>query len=77
MRALVPDQRRLGTVYAGTLGGVFVTADGGRRWRPLNNGLRNRLVQALLLAGDRLYAGTLGSGIFVLDGAAGATRRAA
>ena len=77
VRALVPDQRRPGTVFAGTLGGVFETADGGRHWRPLNNGLRNRLVQALLLVGDTLYAGTLGSGIFVLDGAAGATRRAA
>ena len=35
----------------------------------LNDGLRNRLVQALVLApgSDRLYAGTLGSGIFILE----------
>jgi photosystem II stability/assembly factor-like uncharacterized protein len=68
VRALEPDPRRPGIVYAGTLGGVFESEDAGRHWRPLNAGLRNRLVQALALAprSARLYAGTLGSGIYVL-----------
>jgi photosystem II stability/assembly factor-like uncharacterized protein len=67
VRALEPDPRRPGTVYAGTLGGVFETVDRGRRWKPLNDGLRNRLVQALAFEprSDTLYAGTLGSGVFV------------
>ncbi len=71
VRALETDPRRPGTVYAGTLGGVFQTTDRGARWKPLNNGLRNRLVQALALAGDTLYAGTLGSGIYIFHTGAG------
>lgn len=62
VRALAVDPKRSGTVYAGTAGGgVFVTADGGDRWRPLNEGLRNYTVLSLLVtSGGQLFAGTVG-----------------
>ncbi|HHP7237811.1 WD40/YVTN/BNR-like repeat-containing protein [Longibacter sp.] len=60
-----------GRLFAGTLGyGVFESPDQGRTWTPRNNGLSSmsdRRVLAFSVRGNRLYAGTDGSGIFDYD----------
>jgi hypothetical protein len=45
-------------------GGVFLSTDGGTSWTPVNTGLTNLTVRALIAKGTTLYAGTNGSGIF-------------
>ena len=56
-------------VAADKLSGVYRSADGGATWTAVNNGLRNRSVNALALSGDgrHLYAATEGEGVFRLD----------
>jgi photosystem II stability/assembly factor-like uncharacterized protein len=62
VRALAFDPTRPETLYAGTVGGgVFVTADGGRLWRPLTEGLRNLAVLSLFVTAEgEPFAGTVG-----------------
>jgi hypothetical protein len=50
-------------LYAGTLGGVFVTEDLGGGWT--TTGLPYPLVNTLAICGNRLYAGTNGAGVYV------------
>jgi len=39
---IAPDPQKPGTVYAGTkVGGVFISTDWGRAWRPISDGLLN------------------------------------
>jgi photosystem II stability/assembly factor-like uncharacterized protein len=62
VRALAFHPARPETLYAGTAGGgVFVTADGGRTWRPLSEALRSLTVLSLFVTpqGER-FAGTVG-----------------
>ncbi|MFY8000631.1 MAG: hypothetical protein ACOVSW_18705 [Candidatus Kapaibacteriota bacterium] len=50
-------------IFAGTLGGgVFVSADYGYTWRPVNTGLTNLRVLSFTKSGENLIAGTDGSG---------------
>ncbi|HEV2855076.1 MAG TPA: hypothetical protein VHC97_19945 [Thermoanaerobaculia bacterium] len=70
IQELVADWSRPGPLYAAGDGGVFVTDDRGAHWRPLNTGLPAG-AQVPALAADprvpgRLYAGTIGEGLFVL-----------
>jgi hypothetical protein len=61
---------RRGPVYAGTNSGVFESTDNGASWTPLNVGLTNPVVEALVRApgpGGALYAATNGAGVFVLS----------
>lgn len=56
-------------VYAASrLSGVYASTDGGALWTLINNGLRNRNVQALTISADGrvLYVGTFGEGVFRL-----------
>ncbi|MFQ5850957.1 MAG: WD40/YVTN/BNR-like repeat-containing protein [Candidatus Binatia bacterium] len=58
---------REGRVYAGTFGGVFKKEKGGDFWYPMNNGLGDLKVRALVidpLSRDTLYAGTASGGVF-------------
>ncbi len=49
--------------------GVYSTTDGGATWKIINEGLRNREVNALAISSDgkHLYAATEGGGVFRLD----------
>jgi len=62
----VPALLQSGTfLFAGVDGsGVFLSADGGVSWTPMNSGLTNLHVLALTVSGANLIAGTLG-GAFV------------
>jgi photosystem II stability/assembly factor-like uncharacterized protein len=48
--------------------GAYITEDGGRRWRPLNNGLTALSIRALVLDStlSHLYAGTE-DGVWVVE----------
>jgi photosystem II stability/assembly factor-like uncharacterized protein len=62
------------TIYAGSFGfGVNKTTDGGATWPPVNTGLTNLFVQALVIdpaAPATAYAGTAGGVFKTTDGAA-------
>jgi photosystem II stability/assembly factor-like uncharacterized protein len=70
IHAIAVDATHAGVVYAGDLtSGVYRSTDSGATWTAINNGLRNRAVNALSLTPDglHLYAATEGSGVFRLD----------
>ncbi|MGB9696607.1 MAG: T9SS type A sorting domain-containing protein [Ignavibacteria bacterium] len=51
-------------IFAGTYGhGVYLTTNSGASWSPVNNGLTNLFVNALVFSGTNLFAGTL-NGVF-------------
>jgi ligand-binding sensor domain-containing protein len=65
VQSLLLDERD-GTLYAGILGGLFRSTDGGTNWQLVSRLAANSSVSALLLD-DRdgtLYAGTWGEGVF-------------
>jgi hypothetical protein len=65
-----------GRVFAGTLGdGVFEHVDPGSSWTSRSDGLTGsaRRVLAFATRGSRLYAGTDGAGVLVLDVSAGSS----
>jgi photosystem II stability/assembly factor-like uncharacterized protein len=76
IRDLAVDPRDPDTVYVTSVDenydlscgkGVFVSRDGGRTWRDMNEGITNLNVENLLLdpnQPDRIYAGTGGNGFF-------------
>ena len=63
VEALAASRTKL---YAGTFGGgVFRSEDRGDSWVPVNNGLTNQTVSALLaMSEDTIFVGTLDGGIF-------------
>lgn len=53
-------------VFAGMNGeGVIVSDDNGVTWKPVNNGLSYKFIDALCASGKNLYAGTWGKGVFI------------
>jgi hypothetical protein len=54
-------------LFAAAPGGVFLSTDQGESWMPVNEGLTNLGVRALTFAGEKLFAGTIGSGVFISD----------
>ena len=54
-------------IFAGTTSGVFRLIDQEERWVAVNTGLTDTLVIALAVAGEKLFAGTFGSGVFMTD----------
>jgi len=68
--ALLFDPASASTVYAGTNAGVFESTDNGASRTPVNVGLTNLVINALVRApgpGGALYAATNGAGVFVLS----------
>ena len=61
IRALASDGMNL---FAATLGGVFRSDDNGLSWRAVNQGLTNLFVRTLHCCEGRIWAGTLGGGIY-------------
>jgi photosystem II stability/assembly factor-like uncharacterized protein len=72
--ALAIDPLNPSTLYAGTLGGVYKSTNGGERWTAVSVGLTIAHVRVLAIDPahpDTLYAGTSGGGVFKsTDGAA-------
>jgi photosystem II stability/assembly factor-like uncharacterized protein len=65
--AVAIDPQTPATLYAGTQGGVFKSADGGSSWAASSTGLTNLLVNALAIGAGTpviIYAGTSGGGVF-------------
>lgn len=67
--AFGPDQEKGKQIFAGTVAdGVFYSSDSGASWNPINTGLTNLNITALVVAqktnSSVLLAGTAGSGIF-------------
>jgi hypothetical protein len=52
------------TVFAGTYGGMFVSADQGRRWWPANNGFDNDDIWRIYVYDGSVFASTL-RGVFL------------
>jgi photosystem II stability/assembly factor-like uncharacterized protein len=61
------DPVRKGLLYAGTIGGVFVSFDDGDHWQPLQPNLPTAWVGDLQVRGADLVAATNGRAIWVLD----------
>jgi photosystem II stability/assembly factor-like uncharacterized protein len=72
IRALVVDPKKPGRVYGASYADVFVTTDGGERWRSLGRISKDVIVRSLAVDPGRpttLYAGSESRGMFKsLDG---------
>jgi photosystem II stability/assembly factor-like uncharacterized protein len=64
------DPVRKGLLYAGTLGGVFVSFDEGAHWQPLQLNFPTAWVEDLQVHGNDLVAATNGRALWILDGLA-------
>ena len=62
------DPVRKGLLYAGTLGGAFVSFDDGAQWQPLQLNLPTAWVEDLQVHGNDLVAATNGRALWILDG---------
>src|SRR3569832_1935163 len=58
INSVVLDPTDPATLYAGTLGGVFKSNDGGTTWAYSSTGMDSIFDGSLLYAGSTLYAGT-------------------
>jgi photosystem II stability/assembly factor-like uncharacterized protein len=47
--------------------GLLVSPDGGNTWTPYNTGLDTRVLTSVAVSGDKIYAGTQGSGVYAGD----------
>jgi photosystem II stability/assembly factor-like uncharacterized protein len=52
-------------IFAGTNGGVFLSANSGSSWSERNNGMVSTFVNTSTTNGDKLFVGTKGSGAFL------------
>jgi len=52
-------------LFAGTIGGVFLSTNNGTSWTAASTGLTNYYVWALAVSGTNLFAGTYGGGVFL------------
>jgi photosystem II stability/assembly factor-like uncharacterized protein len=64
------DPVRKGLLYAGTVGGVFVSFDDGAHWQPLQLNFPTAWVEDLQVHGNDLVAATNGRALWILDGLA-------
>ncbi len=51
-------------LFAGTGHGVYLSTDYGDSWTKVNNGLTGKLVYALAVKGNEIFAGTFNQGVF-------------
>ena len=64
--ALAANSPGWGPIFAGTLGGGVFRSNGIQgAWTAVNNGLTNKVVQAVATTGTNVFAGTSGGGVFV------------
>jgi photosystem II stability/assembly factor-like uncharacterized protein len=70
LTCVVVNPKHPNVVYAGSFGrGVLRSTNGGETWNPFNNGLPTNFVQTLAPShdGTRVYAGTEGLGLYVVE----------
>ena len=53
-------------LFAGTIGGVFLSTNNGTSWTAVNTGLTNTNASALAVSGTNLFAGTYSGGVYLL-----------
>jgi len=67
IQCIEPVQNISGTIYIGTIHGVFKTENGGKNWTQVNNGLTSRDTKCLAANpanGNLVFCGTWGNGVF-------------
>jgi hypothetical protein len=53
-------------LFAGTAGGgVFLSTNNGQSWTAINNGLTDLSIYSLVVSGNRIFAGTVRTSLFV------------
>ena len=67
LNAVREDPRQQGLLYAATELGMYVSADDGGHWQPLQMNLPRTSVRDLVVHGDDLVIATHGRGFWVLD----------
>ena len=67
VRAVREDPKRKGMLYAGTERGIFVSFDGGGRWRSMQLNMPNVPVHDLVVKNDDLVVATHGRSFWILD----------
>ncbi|HXO18056.1 MAG TPA: hypothetical protein VN909_07785, partial [Candidatus Dormibacteraeota bacterium] len=67
VNAVREDPKRRGLLYAGTERGVYVSADDGDHWRPLQLNLPVTSIRDIAVHGDDLVVATHGRAFWVLD----------
>ena len=55
------------TLYVGTQNGLYASTDGGNRWHPVSNFRKHESIRGIVVIGDRIYVGTLNTGVWYSD----------
>ena len=55
------------TLYVGTQGGLYASTDGGNTWHPVPNFRKHESISGIVVIGDRIYVGTLNTGVWYSD----------
>lgn len=55
------------TLYVGTQNGLYASTDGGNRWHPVSNFRKHGSISGIVVIGDRIYVGTLNTGVWYSD----------
>ena len=55
------------TFYAGTRDTLYASTDGGNRWHPVPNFRNPESISGIVIIGDRIYVGTLNTGVWYSD----------
>ncbi|RKU10481.1 hypothetical protein C6503_19730, partial [Candidatus Poribacteria bacterium] len=56
-----------GTLYAGTRRTLYASTDGGNTWHRVSNFQKHESISGIVVIGDRIYVGTLNTGIWYSD----------
>ena len=54
-------------LYVGTQNGLYASTDGGNRWHPVPNFRKHESIRGIVVIGNRIYVGTLNTGIWYSD----------
>ena len=54
-------------LYVGTQNGLYASTDGGNRWHPVPNFREHESISGIVVIGDRIYVGTLNTGVWYSD----------
>jgi photosystem II stability/assembly factor-like uncharacterized protein len=64
IKKVLPHPTEQDTLVAGTSNGIYISQNCGQTWNEQNNGLSFRNIGALTVGQNKIYAGTLGGGVF-------------
>ena len=54
-------------LYVGTQNGLYASTDGGNTWHPGSNFRKHESISSIVVIGDRIYVGTLNTGVWYSD----------